>query len=922
LTTKELLRDKLAPAIGRVLLKYAFGVDASTIGGPLLDRVSAQFKDRADARQAERFARDIADRVVDGLVPVFQRDHSPDLNPEAVALALGETLDQHFDDKFLVSHDLDPGRLIEATLELRPIEDLKAKRYSSADVALYKRALPPLVEALVPRAKEFGDFEIANAAEVLKRLSELAREARHTREGVDYLLKAQQVWERRQAEGWRGFEQDYTAAILDRWNKLELFGIDVSAEVQRKQKLSVAYIQLNLQSAESKDSSETQGSLASFEEMLARSADTGQPLVILGEAGGGKTTVLRWAACEAVTRQLEGASPNAFTSRRAERFRAGPPDPRQAADQPKLAWWARVPFLLRLREVQDGTLPKEGAWPGKSAALPRDPPPDWLEGILGGGHGLILLDGLDELGSAGRDVARDTLRSILRDRRGNLVVLTSRPGAFEPDWFADVPLQLTTIRAMAPAQREACIANWHEAVARAKIREGGEIRSLGKDLIRKIRTSLYLQEPTTNPLICAATCALHYGRQGYLPSGLVDLFDALCKMLIHERDQQQGLIEQAHVPEAYRRLDLGHKRQLLEEIAAEMVLNRQSQRNQADMLVSVRERLGGIPEHRSAKAEDILKGLLLRSGLLRRAGDNAGDFLHNAFKEYLAAARFLARRSQPYLIEVADQDPGDRVFVYAYAMASARGEENLTCELVNGLLDRKAPDVHTRRHRKILGIRCRGVTVAADRSVLERFDRLVDEVLPPRDAQEAEAIATLGDEVVERLRRPDEVPQTAAACAHALVTIGTDSARHALEAFKATEHEAVATELALAFNPLALPYWRAKITARPDLWPFDQALPEAIASQVTNLAPLAGFEGARELYLDGAAVADLTPLAGLTSLQVLSLDNRAVADLTPLAGLTGLQSLSLSKPWSPTLNRWRASPAYDSCTSATPRLPT
>jgi hypothetical protein len=547
LTTRELLRDKLAPAIGRVILKYAFGVDASTIGGPFLDWVSAQFKNRDDARQAERFARDIANRMVDGLVPVFEREHTPDLNPEAVAIALGETLDRHFDGSFLVAHDLDPKRLIKASFERRPLEDLGAKRYSTADIRLYERALPELIQALVPKAKEFSDFDVANAAEVLKRLRELARETRHTREGIDYLVKAQQVWERRHAEAWHGYEQAYANAILDRWNKLELFGIDVSADVQRRQKLSVAYIQLNLQGAGAEDSSTGPGSLASFEEMLVRAADTGQPLVILAEAGGGKTTVLRWAACEAVTRQLEGDSLNPFTSRRSERFERGPPEPRSGENQPKLAWWARVPLLLRLRDVKDGALPKENEWPGKSAALPRDPPPDWLDDILDGGHGLILLDGLDELGSAGRDLARDTLRSILRDRRGNLVVLTSRPATFEAEWFEDVPLHLTTIRAMSPGQRQACITNWHEAVTQVKPREAEAIRYLGKDLTRKLRTSFYLQQPTTNPLICAATCALHYGRQGYLPSGLVDLFDALCKMLIHERDEQQQLIGQAHV---------------------------------------------------------------------------------------------------------------------------------------------------------------------------------------------------------------------------------------------------------------------------------------------------------------------------------------------------------------------------------------
>jgi hypothetical protein len=118
LTTKELLRDKLAPAVGRVLLGIAFGPHASAIGGPGLDWLSAQLKSRDEARQAERFGRDIANRLVDGLVPVYGRD----LNPEAVALALGETLDRHFNGKFLVAHDLDAERLIEATSSCAPFE--------------------------------------------------------------------------------------------------------------------------------------------------------------------------------------------------------------------------------------------------------------------------------------------------------------------------------------------------------------------------------------------------------------------------------------------------------------------------------------------------------------------------------------------------------------------------------------------------------------------------------------------------------------------------------------------------------------------------------------------------------------------------------------------------------------------------------
>ena len=183
--------------------------------------------------------------------------------------------------------------------------------------------------------------------------------------------------------------------------------------------------------------------------------------------------------------------------------------------------------------------------------------------------------------------------------------------------------------------------------------------------------------------------------------------------------------------------------------------------------------------------------------------------------------------------------------------------------------------------------------MSAAGSILDRFDRLIDQVLPPHDTQEAEAIATLGGEVIEWLRRPDEAPEIAAACAHALVTIGTTSARGALEAFKETEHQIVAAELAFAFNPLELPYWQAKVRRRPEDWPTRKALQDAIASQVTDLVPLKLLTDVQELYLDGVATAELAPLKSLSGLQALSLDNTAVDDLTPLKGLSSLKYLSL-----------------------------
>jgi len=64
---------------------------------------------------------------------------------------------------------------------------------------------------------------------------------------------------------------------------------------------------------------------------------------------------------------------------------------------------------------------------------------------------------------------------------------------------------------------------------------------------------------------------------------------------------------------------------------------------------------------------------------------------------------------------------------------------------------------------------------------------------------------------------------------------------------------------------------------------------------VSDLSPLAGLTGLLYLSLSQTSVSDLSPLAGLTGLQSLSLSQTSVSDLSPLAGLTGLQSLFLGQ---------------------------
>ena len=62
---------------------------------------------------------------------------------------------------------------------------------------------------------------------------------------------------------------------------------------------------------------------------------------------------------------------------------------------------------------------------------------------------------------------------------------------------------------------------------------------------------------------------------------------------------------------------------------------------------------------------------------------------------------------------------------------------------------------------------------------------------------------------------------------------------------------------------------------------------------ITNLTPLAGLTGLKELVIYENQVTDLKPLARLTKLEVLDLHSNRIANLTPLAGLTKLEELVL-----------------------------
>ena len=95
-------------------------------------------------------------------------------------------------------------------------------------------------------------------------------------------------------------------------------------------------------------------------------------------------------------------------------------------------------------------------------------------------------------------------------------------------------------------------------------------------------------------------------------------------------------------------------------------------------------------------------------------------------------------------------------------------------------------------------------------------------IVPPRSLEEAEAMASLGDELVPLIAHEGDRADIARACVRLLRLIGSEHALEKLRAYLDDRRQVVAEELAFAFNPLELPYWQAKVRTTPERWPIGQ----------------------------------------------------------------------------------------------------
>ncbi len=606
-----------------------------------------------------------------------------------------------------------------------------------------------------------------------------------------------------------------------------------------------------------------------------------QRAVLLGDPGSGKSTVVDWIAWHLARR---GESPWVE----------------------KLGRLLPVPIVLRELSIGD-----QVDWDGLLDAFMAHPvgqplgSRERLEPLLEKGQAIILLDGLDEIGSvAVRKALRDAVFEGMERYPNVRWLLTSRIVGYEDVPFdresesdeealtdaSGEPLMgrdpsgwgeaitagrsgKAALRYMAPfedRQVERFVLNWFH------LRES--TRQWAPQGVRNLLDAIYRDKTTTrlarNPNLLTLMALVHRVR-AYLPNGRAMLYHDITEAYLESIDRFRGLPtgEQS----------LTEKRRWLARVGFEMQRRREAEtEGQSDepsaggeILVDADEVQAWILEAMEASgrgrdvqaADDFLAHVARRSGLLLpRAptpdGRSRYAFMHLSFQEYFAACYLEEQILSPPWLRKGRAGPG-----------TSREE--------------------LRRY--------------ANREAWQETLVFLFEALAHRPGWPTELADTLFGDDLEDIDPNDENVGPAAVLLARLAVdphsgFSSDMRRNAVRACCEweLEHQNVSKRVYFVMPVVFPTLFSAEREQIPSIWEVlvDRAASRgvtklALFGPIRDITPLSALTGLERLIISSSSVIDLRPLSALENLKVLVLLKTVVTDLEPLAALQNLEILKI-----------------------------
>jgi NACHT conflict system protein/NACHT domain-containing protein len=845
-------------------------------GAALAELAQAELKSPLQQRKLENLVDRIGQQVAEQLVPVLEQRFGdlPDNEAEAAVLGVVDVLeDVDLSDQALLSADADAEVLAKRVRKQFP---QRAALLTPRAEQLHELALDQACRHLVQVVRYLPSFQSAALAEVLARLTGQS-------EQLDLLLSrvpATSLYAPQGVDRDEAFRVEYLAKLAATLDRLELLGLP--GNEQPTLALTVAYLSLNV-SGQNKRKGRLQPE--NWVDMQTRNnSREGVPVeaaighesrvLLRGDAGSGKTTMLHWLAVRAARGKLSG----------------------ELSD-----WNDCVPFVIRLRTFAEGDLPAPERFVVQCTPMIAEVMPDsWVHRLLKAGQAMLLVDGVDEVPSPRRRAVRTWLRDLLLTFPDVKVVVTARTAAADSRWLAEEKFHAVTLEPMNPGNILEFVERWHHAAELSGADIGDAEHRLRGQLERP-----HLRQLAASPLLCAMLCALNLAHRSELPRNRMDLYAKALAMLLHLRDAERGISGLLGDTE---------KRVLLRDLAWRLTLANKVEFPTSEALGHITRKLSGMP-NADGDPKPIFEHLLERSGVLREPVPGRVDFVHRTFLEYLAADEAIQQHHVDTLIAHAHQDTWWETIV----MACGHATTTQAGQLLTGILDR-ADEVPTKaRHLRLLAAACLETVRDIAPEVSTRVDTMVREnLIPPRSVNETGSLIAIGHRVLRYLPEnlEDLSRAKAVAAVRAAALSGTADALPLLASYAQDSRSAVQREVQSAwryFDPerfaeavLAdspLDNGELLVSSRKHM-PYVRHLP-AVTSLRIRLGPhevverLDLFTGLANLkhlsvWLDDTAPQDLRPLSEhqqMTNLEMWGL--RSTDDLSPLAVLPALTVLLL-----------------------------
>ncbi|MEU7528903.1 NACHT domain-containing protein [Saccharothrix sp. NPDC042600] len=667
------------------------------------------------------------------------------------------------------------------------------------------------------------------------------------------------------------FDLRYADYVVRTTSSFELFGV-ARGRGPGRHSFDRSYVSLAVARRTGRDDDALTGAGVS----AATAFEDARRVLLRGSAGAGKTTFLRWLALTAARDGL-------------------------------------VPFFVPLRQFADGPLPTpERILDTTAPVLAEEKPDRWVVGRFRDGRALLLVDGIDELGSERRAEAGQWLADLVAAYPDARYVVSTRPSAVEENWLGEARFTTYDLLPMSAKGVRDFLTAWHDAARAEQPGFTDWLDRCEQTLAETLATRADLRRLASSPLLCGLLCALHQDGGMHLPRDRKSLYDAALDLLLVRWDEQRGVHVDAD------RFGFSKEEQLvvLQRFAYSLVRNSRQLVAKSKARQWIGSAMRGLRPH-DAEPAQVLQRFLERTGLLRESLHGDVQFVHRTFRDYLAAKEVVDSGDLGPLVDHAHRDDWHDVVVMA--VAHARPVER--AEVLAGLLDGNQAARHDPRVADLLHLLAAAAVEHAD--VVGRVDkrpdvrdevrRAVARLIPPTTMTAAETLASAGAFVRDLLPdTPEGLTDIEAACVvRVIAMIGGEGVLEKIKPFTGLGESVVLDELLRAWrhSPNPEDYARTVLAEvdfgdqRVDLRGWHRIRHVHHLRHLHHLRclggwspldPVAAAPGLRRLELmQNEVLKSLEPLAGHGSLRSLHLTQcPGVRDLSPLAR-TGVEELSL-----------------------------